>query len=136
LRLPPCMPYVRLVLLGASLENMASRGVPDIARWVPQTAPARRRRHFFDGQDQLAVLVSSPSDLDDIIPALVAYELEWNKLHELLNRDHAMARLVRQAAESGPEPGDAERLAQSLELSTAEVDRLSIVWQGQTWQLL
>src|SRR5690348_7634094 len=38
LRLPPCMPSVRLVLLGASLENMAARGVSDIARWVPQTA--------------------------------------------------------------------------------------------------
>jgi hypothetical protein len=103
---------------------------------VPQTAPARRRRHFFDGHDQLAVLVSSPSDLDDIIPALVAYELEWNKLHELLNRDHATRRLVRHAAEVGPEPHDIERLAQTLELSAAEVDRLSIVWQGQTWSLL
>jgi hypothetical protein len=136
LRLPPCMPSVRLVLLGASLDNMAARGVTDIAKWVPQIAPARRRRHFFDGHDRLAVLVSSPSDLDDIIPALVAYELEWNKLHELLNRDHAMRRLVQRAAELGPEPGDPQRLAEQLELSQAEVDRLSIVWQGRTWQLL
>ncbi|MBV8716579.1 MAG: hypothetical protein JOZ65_16075 [Chloroflexi bacterium] len=136
LRLPPCMPSVRLVLLGASLENMAARGIGDIARWVPQTAPARRRRHYFDSHDRLAVLVSSPSDLDDIIPALVAYELEWNKLHELLNRDHAAGRLVRRAAEVGPEPGDGERLAESLGLSSAEVDRLSIVWQGRTWELL
>src|SRR5205823_13169635 len=119
LRLPPCMPYVRLVLLGASLENMASRGVPDIARWVPQTAPARRRRHFFDGHDQLAVLVSSPSDLDDVIPALVAYELEWNKLHELINRDHALRKLVHRAAEQGPEPADGDRLRQALDLSDA-----------------
>ena len=72
LRLPPCMPSVRLVLLGASLDSMAARGVTDVANWVPQTAPARRRRHFFDGVDRLAVLVSSPSDLDDVIPALVA----------------------------------------------------------------
>src|SRR5262252_6406096 len=110
LRLPACMPSVRLVLLGASLDTMASRGVSDIARWVPQTAPARRRRHFFDGNDRLAVLVSSPSDLDDIIPALVAYELEWNKLHESLNRDHALRRLVQQAAEAGPQSGDDARL--------------------------
>src|SRR5436305_4334264 len=85
LRLPACMPSVRLVLLGASLETMATRGFTDITESVPQTAPARRRPHFFDGRDRLAVLVSSPSDLDDVIPALVAYELEWNKLHELLN---------------------------------------------------
>jgi hypothetical protein len=136
LRLPPCMPSVRLVLLGASLDNMAARGVTDIAQWVPQIAPARRRRHLFDGHDRLAVLVSSPSDLDDIIPALVAYEIEWNKLHELLNRDHAMRRVVQRAAEVGPEPGDAQRLAEELGLSEAEVDRLSVVWQGRTWQLL
>src|SRR5215831_13232734 len=109
LRLPPCMPSVRLVLLGASLETMAARGVTDIAGWVPQTAPARRRRHYFDGHDRLAVLVSSPSDLDDIIPALVAYELEWNKLHELLNRDPTLQRLVQQAADAGPQPGDNDR---------------------------
>lgn len=136
LRLPASMPSVRLVLLGASLENMSARGVTDIARWVPQTAPARRRRHFFDSHDRLAVLVSSPSDLDDIIPALVAYELEWNKLHELLDRDSALRRLVQHAAANGPEPGDAQRLAEAFHMSEAELDRLSIVWQGQTWQLL
>ena len=30
LRLPPCMPSVRLVLLGASLDNMTTRGVANI----------------------------------------------------------------------------------------------------------
>lgn len=136
LRLPASMANVRLVLLGASLETMAARGVPDIGRWVPQIAPARRRRHFFDGHDRLAVLVSSPSDLDDIIPALVAYELEWNKLHELLNRDHALRRLIERAADRGPQPGDAQRLASALQLSEAEVDRLAIVWEGRPWDLL
>jgi hypothetical protein len=136
LRLPASMPSVRLVLLGASLETMAARGIHDIGEWVPQTAAARRRRHFFDGHDRLAVLVSSPSDLDDIIPALVAYELEWNKLHELINRDHALHRLIQHAAEHGPEPGDEARLGTALGLSEPEIDRLSIVWQGRTWEFL
>jgi hypothetical protein len=130
------MPRVRLVLLGASLETMAARGVPDIASWVPQIAPARRRRQFFDNRDRLAVLVSSPSDLDDMIPALVAYELEWNKLHELLNRDESLRRLVQRAVERGPDPGDADHLAEALGLSEAEVERLAIVWEGRTWELL
>ncbi|HEX8967825.1 MAG TPA: hypothetical protein VF937_08105 [Chloroflexota bacterium] len=136
LRLPACMPDVRLVLLGASLETMAARGVPDIYQWVPQVAPARRRRQFYDGHDRLAVLVSSPSDLDDIIPSLVAYELEWNKLHEQLGRDHALRKLVESAAAVGAAAGDAERLAEALALSEAEVERLSLVWQGRIWQLL
>ena len=129
LRLPPCMPDVRLVLLGASLDNMAARGFRNVASWMPQTAPARRRRQFFNGEDQLAVLVSSPSDLDDLIPALVAYELEWNKLHELLGRDRALRRLVEGAAEHGPEVDDDQRLATALGLSAsrarAAVDRLA-----------
>ena len=30
------------------------------------------------------MLLASTSDLDDLIPTLVAYQLEWNKLHALL----------------------------------------------------
>src|SRR5215207_2552201 len=136
LRLPPCMPDVRLILLGASLDNMAARGFRNVASWMPQTAPARRRRQFFNGEDQLAVLVSSPSDVDDLIPALVAYELEWNKLHELFGRDSAVRRLVERAAEVGPGADDDRRLATSLGLSANELERLSIVWQGGTWRFL
>jgi hypothetical protein len=136
MRLPASMPHVRLVLLGASVENIASRGIANVNDWIPQSSPARRRRQYFDGSDRLALLVSSPSDLDDIIPALVAYELEWNKLHELLSRDHALHKLVIRAAEGGPEAGDSERLAEALGLSLSEVERLAVVWQGRTWQLL
>jgi len=136
LRLPPCMPSVRLVLLSASLETMAARGFGDVARWSAQVAPARRRRQFFDGQDRLAMLVSSPSDLDDIIPALVAYELEWNKLHELLQRDSGLRAMVEHAAASGPRPGDDERLAHALGLSGDELARLATIWHGRSWQLL
>jgi len=136
LRLASCMPDVRLVLLSASVETMAARGFLNVEQWLPQAAPARRRRQWFDGGDRLAVLVSSPSDLDDMIPALVAYEIEWNKLHELFSRDHSLRRLVEQAAERGPEPEDANRLASALGLSAAELERLSIVWQGGTWHFL
>ena len=46
----------------------------------PLEAPARRRRWFHDGDGTLAVLLASTSDLDDLIPTLVAYQIEWNKL--------------------------------------------------------
>src|SRR5262249_32652798 len=124
LRLPPCMPEVRLVLLSASVETMAARGVVAVEHWLPQIAPARRRRQWFDGGDRLAVLVSSPSDLNDVVPALVAYEIEWNKLHELFSRDGGLRHLVERAAEHGPEPGDADRLTTALGFSTAELERL------------
>jgi hypothetical protein len=41
---------------------------------------ARRRRWFDDGTGTMAVLLASASDLDDLIPTLVAYQIEWNKL--------------------------------------------------------
>src|SRR3981081_4636106 len=82
LRLPPSMPKVRLGLLSTSIEAIQSRGV-DLTSWRPQAAPARRRRQLYDGGERVAILVSSPSDLDDVIPALVAYEIEGNKGYEL-----------------------------------------------------
>ncbi len=136
LRLPPCMPDIRLVLLGASLHTMMLRGFADVARWQPQIAPARRRRQFYDGGEQLAVVVSSPSDLDDIVPALVAYELEWNKLHELFQLDAGLRDLVEHAASDGPESGDEQRVQDALGLSQPEWARLAIVWRGEPWAFL
>ena len=55
-------------------------GIGPIEEWEPLEAPARRRRWFHDGEGTLAVLLASASDLDDLIPTLVAYQIEWNKL--------------------------------------------------------
>jgi hypothetical protein len=135
LRLPACMPSVRLVLLSTSIEAIQSRGY-DLTNWQPQTSPARRRRQLYNGGEQVAILVSSPSDLDDLIPALVAYEIEWNKTYELFSRDSTLRRLVEHAAEHGPQPGDDERLREALGLTIEELARLSIVWHGNPWQFL
>lgn len=136
LRLPPCMPDVRLVLLSTSVEVLAARGHGDVRGWEPQSAPARRRRQFYDGGERLAMLVASQSDLDDVVPALVAYELEWNKLHEILGRDPVLCRLVERAARTGPREGDDQRLAEALGLSQDELARLTVVWRGRAWELL
>src|SRR3981081_3712389 len=114
--LPPSMPSVRLVMLSTSIEAIQSRGI-DLSNWRPQTAPARRRRHLYDGGERVAILVSSPSDLDGIIPALVAYEIEWNKIHEIFTRDKALRRLVEDAAQRGPRACDGERLREAFGLT-------------------
>ena len=46
-------------------------------------AAARRRRWFDSGDGTMAVLLASMSDLDDLLPTLVAYQIEWNKLATL-----------------------------------------------------
>jgi hypothetical protein len=43
-------------------------------------APARRRRWYDSGDEVLAVLLASESDVDDLVPTLVAYQIEWNKI--------------------------------------------------------
>jgi hypothetical protein len=86
LRLPSVISRVGLVVLGQSFETFAEFGIEGISDWVEVRAPARRRRCYFNGEDTLACLISSRSDIDDLVPILAAYQIEWNKLHRLLQR--------------------------------------------------
>lgn len=85
LRLPDCIFQVRLVVLGQSQDVFVWRQYPAVESWQPVTAVGRRRRMFFDGQETLAAYVASRSDIDDLIPILVTFQIEWNKLHHLLH---------------------------------------------------
>ncbi len=84
LRLPTEIDRVRLVLLGQSHEVFARHGYGDVQQWTAVSAPGRRRKMFFDGDETLAVLIASPSDVDDLVPMLTAFQIEWNKLHQHL----------------------------------------------------
>ena len=86
LRLPACIADVEVVILGQSGEVFARGGYPDVFKWQEVTATARRRRCFYNGQDVLACLIASRSDIDDIVPVMTAYQIEWNKLHYRLQR--------------------------------------------------
>lgn len=83
-RLPPCMPHISHIILGQSVEALADALGANVAEWQPVSAPGRRRRWFWDGAGRLAVLIASESDVDDLIPTAVAYQIEWNKLHQAL----------------------------------------------------
>ena len=80
-RLPDCLHQARRVVMGQSEEVFVRHGLRDIATWQRVDAAARRRRMLFDGQETLAAFVSSVSDIDDLIPCLTAFQIEWNKLH-------------------------------------------------------
>lgn len=83
-RLPESVWRAHVVVMGQEAEAFARAGFGRIEDWEPMEAPARRRRWFDNGRGTLAVLLASTSDLDDAIPSLVAYQLEWNKLHALM----------------------------------------------------
>src|SRR4051812_42909747 len=83
-RLPASVWKATVIVMGQETEPFARAGYGRIEDWEPVEAPARRRRWYDSGTGTLAVLLASTSDLDDAIPSLVAYQLEWNKLHSLL----------------------------------------------------
>jgi hypothetical protein len=131
LRLPSCIDDVRLVLLGQSHEVFARHGYGDVLSWQPVSAPGRRRKMFFDGDETLAVLIASPSDLDDLAPLLVAFQIEWNKIHALLDDPrlvHALERL-RDHADISLEEQDT--LLAPLDLQREDMLRLRTIWGEQ-----
>src|SRR5215210_303837 len=79
-RLPDAVADAKVIVMGQEARAFARNGFGRIEEWAPLEAPARRRRWFDGGDGTLAVLLASASDLDDLIPTLVAYQIEWNKL--------------------------------------------------------
>jgi len=83
LRLPACATKVRQVLLGQSESILEESGVP-MSAWTEVFARARRRRYLHNGGDTLICFIASKSDVDDIIPSLLALQIEWNKANRIL----------------------------------------------------
>ncbi len=128
LRLPDCIWRVRLVVMGQRTGAFVRGGFGNVERWEAVSAPARRRRCFFDGTDTLACFIASISDIDDLIPLLTAYQIEWNKLHHLLMR-LPVSRHLDQLELSDLQVFDA--LARDLQIPVEDLTRLRIIWGDQ-----
>src|SRR2546425_396331 len=106
-RLPRAIEHCRHVVMGQSPQGCKAVLGADIMEWQPLKAPARRRRWYQDGRT-LAVLIASTSDIDDLVPSLVAYQIEWNKLHKALQGVELADEPAREAA--GASEDDWQRL--------------------------
>jgi hypothetical protein len=85
LRLPDCIRNTKEIVLGQSGSIFRNAGMGDVWSWEQVSGKARRRRCFYHQEKKiLACIVASRSDIDDVIPMLTAYQIEWNKLHRLL----------------------------------------------------
>lgn len=120
LRLPEVIFYVKKVILGQSAANLASYGYGDVETWQEVSAKARRRRCFYDGGQILACYIASRSDIDDVIPALTTLQIEWNKLHFLLNT--LPEGLLVSATPA--DPYSFQQLARHLQIKEEELARL------------
>ncbi len=133
LRLPPCIINVRKVILGQSEEVFRRRGYPAIESWQRVAAPARRRRMLFNAEEGiLAAYIASISDVDDIVPTLTAFQIEWNKMHRLLSQKEEAQEGLRLWAESGELPIETEQeMMATLHLSPDDWQRLRHIWKEQ-----
>jgi hypothetical protein len=140
LRLPSCIRQTRLIVMGQSERVFARRGYPNVEEWEQVTAPGRRRRAFFDGQETLAVYVASLSDIDDLVPMLTAFQIEWNKLHQRLYGAPVLAELeARMSPRPSPLPLDDDlrmSLRETLGLSADDLTRLEAIWKEGFQDLL
>ena len=82
-RLPDCMPRIRRLVLGQSHHQFDHAGY-SVDRWQVVRTRGRRRPLRWDGGETLAAFIASASDIDDLVPILTAYQIEWNKLRERL----------------------------------------------------
>jgi hypothetical protein len=126
LRLPACIHKIELVVLGQSTEVFSRAGFHNIESWESVSAPARRRRCFYNRSDTLACFVASVSDIDDVIPILTAYQIEWNKIHFLLQRNSSILHKGLPTDYQGEI--DTNVLAQVLNISTEDILRLKTIW--------
>jgi hypothetical protein len=118
-RLPSNIYQGRVVIMGQELEQFTAAGIELSDEWPTVESPARRRRWHEGPDGQWAVLLSSTSDVDDLVPTLVAYQIEYNKLHRRLN------------AISWPRPQGlpgAEECARALGGSVEDWQRLQEAW--------
>jgi hypothetical protein len=128
LRLPACMTEVDFVLLG-QLEKLFLDANYPIGEWERVYAPGRRRRMHFDGAHRLAVFVASRSDIDDLIPILTAYQIEWNKLHVLLQSEVARLFLAQyHDRRTALSESELEMLSMALQMDSADLRRIEVVW--------
>ena len=116
-RLPDEVADANVIVMGQEAIVFKRAGIGPIEDWQPLEAPARRRRWFHDGSGVLAVLLASASDLDDLIPTLVAYQIEWNKM-----------RVKMRAADSAGDDPAPEECAAALGGSEEDWSRLRSAW--------
>lgn len=136
LRLPPEIVSVQTIIMSQSERRFARGGYGDIRNWQAVSAPGRRRKWHYDGGDILAVFVASSSDLDDLIPTIVAWQIEWNKMHRLIRDDAELRSLVDSVLATSDDPSaeDAQAIREGLSIKPSDWQRLQSAWGDAFWE--
>ena len=128
LRLPNCIIDVDEVLVGQLERAFVAAGYKNISAWQRVYAPGRRRRTHFNGDSAMAVFIVSRSDIDDLVPMLTAFQIEWNKLHRLLQAEDLRLLLEPFADEGRLPDAEFDELATCLRMAVSDLRRLQLLW--------
>jgi hypothetical protein len=131
MRMPDSVADATMLVLG-QMEDVFEREGYTIADWRTVKARARRRKYFFDDETAtMAAFVSSVSDIDDLIPSLTVYQIEWNKLHQMLNNGSLRDRLLQHRETDLAKTQDLlERVRLGLGLDPGDFVKLQQLWPG------
>jgi hypothetical protein len=131
LRLPEQIIDAHLMVMG-QMEDVFAREGYLITEWKPVRARARRRKYFFDAQTgAMAAFVASVSDIDDLIPCMTTFQIEWNKLHQRLVNGQLHDRLLELRSYDPAQNGELlEVLAGALGLAAPDLNKLGQLWAG------
>jgi hypothetical protein len=112
-RLPLEMPETERIVLGQSHELFEAAGF-DVRAWRTVRTRGRRRPLRWDGAGTLGVFIASASDIDDLVPMVTAYQIEWNKMHGRLRSLPAGASRADVAAALGLDSGGMAKLVEAF----------------------
>lgn len=132
-RLPAGIVHVNHVILGQSPRNFVDGGYAHVQEWESVSSPGRRRRWYWDGDQTLAAFIASSSDLDDLIPCLVAYQIEWNKMSRLLRDEREVHAAFTATTGNVADPELERSIRKSLLLNKKDWQRLQDVWGPLFW---
>ena len=132
-RLPAGIVHVNHVILGQTPQNFTDAGFYQVHEWQPVSSPGRRRRWYWDGDEMLAAYIASTSDLDDLIPSLVAYQIEWNKMSRLLRNERDAQKMLERTEGDVIDQETERAVRKAILLSRTDWQRLKDVWKDGFW---
>ncbi len=130
-RLPDVIPMTKMMVMG-QMEDVFHRSGYQVEKWQLVRARARRRLIYFDAEEgTLAAFIASVSDIDDLIPCVTTFQIEWNKIHQKLSTGDLHRRLLDAWQADGVFSSELlEDVRNALNLDPPDFARLAQIWPG------
>ncbi|HAJ36537.1 MAG TPA: hypothetical protein DCL15_12690 [Chloroflexi bacterium] len=131
LRLPEQIVDTHLMVMG-QMEDVFAREGYAIETWKPVRARARRRKYYYDAKSHtMAAFVASVSDIDDLVPCMSTFQIEWNKIHQKLSNGQIRERLLHHKDTDPAHSVDLlTAISDALDLTPGELGKLGQLWPG------